>query len=210
MNRTLRLATVWLVWAAAGLAAEERFSFSGARLETTLAQGRERTILTGNAQLISDDTHIRADRIELFGDNFSFAVCTGNVSVVNTTQGIELTSDNLFYDREAKVVRIQGGALMVDRRNEVVVKGSFLEYWEGREEAVVQIGVRILKTDLASRSEFARYSRRENTLELHGLPVVNWKGDEYRASRIFIDLGNDLIRLEGEVEGRITLDQEGG
>ena len=56
----------------------------------------------------------------------------------------------------------------------------------------------------ASSAEFARYDRRANTLELSGLPVVTWKGDEYRASRIFIDLDADTIRLEGTVRGQIT------
>ena len=91
-------------------------------METVLAEGRERTLLSGNAELISEDTHIRADRIELFGEDFVFALSSGQVRVVNIRQGIELTSDTLFYDRKARVVRIQGNAVLVDRENEVVAK----------------------------------------------------------------------------------------
>ena len=182
----------------------ETFTFSGNQMETVLARGRERTVLTGDAELISEDTYISADRIELFGDDFAFAVSTGNIRLINTDDGLELTSDEMFYDRINGIARIQGNAIMVDRSNEIVVKGEFIENWEDRDETVIQIGVRILKTDLVARAEFARYRRDANTLELSGLPVVTWKGDEYRASRIFIDLDADSIVLDGGVQGAVT------
>ena len=188
------------------LAEEERFSFSGDRMETVLAQGRERTRLTGNAELISENTHIRAGTIELYGEDFVFALSSGGVRVINVSQGIELTSDSLFYNRRDKVSRTEGSAVLIDRENEIVVKGGFLEDWEEREETIIQIGVRILSDDLVSRAEFARYNRKDNTLELSGRPIVTWKGDEYRAARIFIDLDADTIRLEGTVSGEIASD----
>lgn len=183
---------------------EERFSFSGDRMETVLSQGRERTRLSGNAELVSENTHIRAGTIELYGKDFVFVLSSGGVRVVNTRQGIDLTSDTLFYNRRDKVSRAEGSAVLIDRENEIVVKGGFLEDWEEREETIIQIGVRILSDDLVSRAEFARYNRKDNTLELSGRPVVTWKGDQYRAARIFIDLDEDTIRLEGAVSGEIA------
>ncbi|MFP4432014.1 MAG: hypothetical protein ACLFPV_12255, partial [Spirochaetaceae bacterium] len=50
----------------------------------------------------------------------------------------------------------------------------------------------------------ALYRRETEVLELSGLPVVFWKGDEYRAARIVVDLQQDEISLEGDVRGRIT------
>jgi lipopolysaccharide export system protein LptA len=92
---------------------------------------------------------------------------------------------------------------MLDEQNEVVVKGGYLENWEDSDETVVQIGVRILKEDLVCRAEYARYQRNEDKLELSGMPVVNWKGDEYRALKIYIDLNTDTIRLEGDIRGKV-------
>jgi hypothetical protein len=43
----------------------DNISFSGDSMQADLASGRERTILTGNAYLKTDDTVIYADRIEL-------------------------------------------------------------------------------------------------------------------------------------------------
>ena len=68
--------------------------------------------------------------------------------------------------------------------------------------------MRVLKPDLVCRSEYARYLREEERLELSGMPVVNWKGDEYRALKITIDLDKDTIRLEGDIRGKVTTKDE--
>ena len=188
----------------------QTFSFQGDTMETVLAKGKERTILTGNAEVQTEDNLIRADRIELYGDEFRYVTCEGNVRIVNEQKGIDVTCEQLFYNRQEKVVRVRGKVVMLDKKNEVVVKGGFLENWEKSDETVVQIGVRILKEDLVCRAEYARYLRNEEKLELSGMPVVNWKGDEYRALKIFIDLNTDTIRLEGDIRGKVSSDLEQG
>jgi lipopolysaccharide export system protein LptA len=184
------------------------FTFQADRMETVLAKGRERTLLSGNAWVKTEEDEIHADYMELTGTDFQFIHCRGAVRVVNAEKGLELESQELFYDRKAKVLRINGSVVMVDRKNELVVKGGFLEHWEGSEQTVIQIAVRILKKDLVCRAEYARYLRQENRLELSGMPVVNRKGDEYRALKIFVDLDKDAIRMEGDIRGRVT--SEGG
>ncbi len=184
------------------------FTFQADRMETVLAKGRERTLLSGHAWVKTEENEIRADYMELTGSDFQFIRCRGAVRVVNAEKGLELESQELYYDRQAKVLRINGSVVMVDRKNELVVKGGFLEHWEGSEQTVIQIAVRILKKDLVCRAEYARYLRQENRLELSGMPVVNRKGDEYRALKIFVDLDKDAIRMEGDIRGRVT--SEGG
>ena len=186
----------------------DRFSFSADRMETVLAEGRERTVLSGNATLTSDDTEIFAERIEVYGDDLSLALSQGGVRVVRSEEGIELTSETVFYDRRNGIVRVEGDALLIDHDNEMVIKGGFLEHWEERDETSIQIGVRILSDDLVARAQFVHYDRAEQTLSLSGLPVVTWKGDEYQAARIFIDLDEDRIVLSGAVSGQITTADE--
>jgi lipopolysaccharide export system protein LptA len=180
------------------------FTFQADRMETVLAKGRERTLLSGNAWVKTEENEIRADYMELTGADFQFIRCRGAVRVVNAEKGLQLESQELYYDRQAKVLRINGSVVMVDRKNELVVKGGFLEHWEGKDQTVIQIAVRILKKDLVCRAEYARYLRPENRLELSGMPVVNRKGDEYRALKIFVDLDKDTIRMEGDIRGRVT------
>ncbi len=174
-------------------------------METVGAKGRERTVLTGKVEIVVDDTIIRAERIELFGEEADIVLCQGAVRVIEEDENIEIGSEHLLFDRGRSVLRIQGSALLIDRDNEVVVKGGFMEYHQDTGEATVQIGVRILKPDLVSRSEFARYRRDENTVDLSGMPVVTYQGDEYRAMRIFIDLDRETVRMEGEIQGTITV-----
>jgi lipopolysaccharide export system protein LptA len=195
-----------LIVAAPLLAAADtdQFSFSAEQMETVLAEGRERTVLTGSAALTSDDTEIFAERIELYGDDLSFALSQGGVRVVQVGAGIELTSETVFYNRRDGIVRVEGDALLIDHDNEMVIKGGFLEHWEERDETSIQIGVQILSDDLVARAQLVHYDRGAQTLALSGLPVVTWKGDEYRASRIFIDLDQDRIVLSGAVSGQIT------
>jgi len=181
-------------------------------MTTVLAKGKEHTVLTGNAVVTSGDTVIQADQIELYGNDFQYANCTGHVKVVDKKKGITLTAQNLFYDRTDDLSRVEGYAEMVDQKNQIVVKGGFLENRGKEDITIVQIGVRILKVsegkEMACRSEFARYDRKADTLELSGMPVVYWKGDTYRAARITVNLKTDEIRLEGEVSG--TVKSEGG
>jgi len=206
VRKSSAVCTVFLIFAVSLFS--ESFSFKGDKLETVLAKGKERTILTGNVQIVSDENLISADKVELYGKDFTFVQCSGNVDVKNEKRGIHLISENLFYNRKEKVVRVQGKAVMEDKKNEIVAKGGFLEDWENDEITIIQIGVRILKKDLVCRSEFARYIRKDNRLELSGMPVVFYKGDEYRASKIFIDLDSNKIKLVGEIKGKIISENE--
>ncbi len=181
----------------------ETFTFRGDSMKTVLAKGKEETILSGNVEITTEENHITADRVELYGENFVYARFTGHVVVINVKKGIRLVCNNLFYDRKRKILRVNGYAEMEDKKNEVVVKGGFLEDWEDKEMTIIQIGVRILKKDMVCRSEFAKYLRKEKKLELSGMPVVYWKGDEYRAVKIYIDLDKNEITLEGEIKGTL-------
>lgn len=190
------------------LNAREELRFGSDRTSISFAEGRERTFLSGNAWIRSDSMYIQAEEIELYGEDFRFAVCRGDISVTDDEQGIFLTAEQLFFDRELDISRAEGNALMEDRKNEIVVKGGFLEHRSEDDLTLIQVGVRILGEDLTTRSEFARYRRDTEILELSGLPVVFYKGDEYRATRITIDLENDEITLSRGVEGRITTDAD--
>ncbi len=191
-----------------GSSVGDTFTFSGNSMNTIMARGKERTVLQGNAVIVSDSTEIYADEILLYGEDSRFAQCTGGVKVTDQEKGILLQSENLFYDREIDLSRVEGYAEMEDQKNELIVKGGYLENFGEEDITIIQIGVRILKEDLACRSEFARIRREEEILELSGMPYVYWKGDEYKASRIIINLDTDEIRLEGEVQGTVVTEDE--
>ncbi len=188
------------------------FSFSANRTEAVLAKGKEHTVLEGNAVIITDNREIRADRIDIYGKDFDIAVCSGNITVIDSENDTTLTCENLRYNRVTEVIIVEGYSELEDRKNELIAKSGFIEEKSDDQYTVLQIGVRILKVSdeeiMSCRSEYAGYDRKNNTLELTGLPRVYWKGDNYEASRIIINLDTDEIKLEGNVSGSITSEKE--
>ena len=204
---------VLFIFIAAALFSENKdFYFSSDRTSISLAEGNEQTNLDGNAKINSEDTEINADSIELYGDDFRFAICTGNVLVIDREQGIRINTENLFYDRKKEIMTINGYAEMIDQKNEIVAKGSYFKNLGKENITIIQIGVRILQASedesMTCRSEYAKYNRDNNSLELSGMPVVFWQDDEYRATKITINLDTDDITLTGKVSGSIRSEEE--
>ena len=206
-RRSKLLLTAVLLAAGASMLHADTFNFSGDTTTMSLAEGGQHALLTGHARVESSDLRITADSIELFGKDFIYATCHGNVRVVDARRGLDLTSQDLFYDRDRKISRIRGNAVMADVKNEMVVKGGFIEDRDTEQITIVQIGVRIFKKDIVCRSEFARYQRDKKILELSGMPWVSKGGDVYQAARININLDTEEITLEGSVQG--TLEDKG-
>ena len=179
------------------------FSFRADRMSGGRATGREVTVLTGNAEVRSDNFLLQADRIEIHGSDNRFVDCTGNVRGYEEEKDILFRTDRLRYDRTLKIARLEGNSTLEDRKNEIVVRGRFIEYDDQLETALVQISVRLFKDNLVCRSEYAVYRRIEKTLALSGFPVVYKKEDEFRADRIRVDLDTDDVVMEGDVKGSI-------
>jgi lipopolysaccharide export system protein LptA len=179
------------------------FTFKADRMSGTKALGSERTILAGNAEVRSDNLLLRASRIEIHGDDNQFIDCIGGVWGMEVEKNILFFADRLRYDRKLKIARLEGNSTLEDRENEIVTKGSFIEYDDQAEIAVFQISVRLFKDDMVCRSEYAVYRRTEKLLDLSGFPVVFKKDDEFRADRIRVDLDTDDVTMEGAVSGTI-------
>ena len=191
---------------------EDTFSFSANRTEAVLAKGKEHTSLQGNAVILTNDREIRADKIDIYGEEFNLAICEGNIIVIDQKNNTTLTCEKLSFDRDTEVIIVDGYSEMEDRENELITKSGFIEDKSKEEFTILQIGVRILKISdgetMSCRSEYAGFDRKNNLLELTGMPRVYWKGDKYEASRIIINLDTDEIKLEGNVSGSITTDEE--
>ncbi|MCL1817616.1 MAG: organic solvent tolerance protein OstA [Spirochaetaceae bacterium] len=205
----MRAAGIFLFafFAVASLSADT-FRFTGDRMSTSLAAGKERTLLRGNARIKSDQTEITADEIEIFGKDFQFAECRGNVVARDSEKNLYITCETLRFDRTSKNILAVGSAYMEDEENEIIIRAHRLENRDKEDLVVIQTGGRIIKKDLAARAEFASYRRDTNTLELSGMPVLFWKKDEYRATRIVMNLDTEEITLLGAVTGTIVSENE--
>jgi lipopolysaccharide export system protein LptA len=203
--KSYRPGIVFVIFAlfAAGVAGADTFTFKADRMSGGKAAGREITILVGNAEVRSDNLLLKADRIEIQGDNNQFIDCLGRVWGQEEEKDIFFETDRLRYDRKLKIARLEGNSTLEDRKNEIVVKGRFIEYDDQSEVTVFQISVRLFKDTMVCRSEYAVYRRTEKILNLSGFPVVYKKDDEFRAERIRVDLDTDDVTMEGSVSGSI-------
>jgi lipopolysaccharide export system protein LptA len=201
-NAKIALALPCLLFAAI-YAHADVFSFKADKMSGTKALGRETTILIGNAEVRSDNLVLKANRIEIQGDDNQFIDCTGGVWGIEEEKDIIFQTDRLRYDRKRKIARLEGNSTLEDRQNNIVAKGNFIEYDDQAEVTVFQIAVRLFKDDMVCRSQYGVYRRIEKLLDLSGFPVVFKKDDEFRADRIRVDLDTDDVTMEGAVSGTI-------
>lgn len=192
----------------AHLTAQERLTFSADRTEAVFAEGRERTRLRGNARVETETVLIIAEDIDIFGESQRYVEASGGVTIYDSENDLFLTSDTLFYDRDLEFFRATGNAYLEDRPNEVVVKGGLIQNWDEDDLTEISVNVRIFGEDYTARGQFARYRRAAETLDLSGAPEVFWKGDEYRATRIRIDIANDEIEFIGDVRAVVRRGEE--
>jgi lipopolysaccharide export system protein LptA len=202
-NKTLIIAVFLCFLLTTKFIDADTFSFKADRMSGTRALGMETTVLVGNAEVRSDSLLLRANHIEIHGENNQFIDCSGGVWGMEEEKNIIFFTDRLRYDRKLKIARLEGNSTLEDRENEVVVKGNYIEYDEQEEVTVMQIAVRLFKDDMVCRSEYAVYRRNEQLLELSGFPVVYKKDDILRADRIRVDLETDGVEMEGAVTGTI-------
>jgi lipopolysaccharide export system protein LptA len=181
----------------------DTFTFKADRMTGGRASGKEITILTGNAEVRSDNLLLRAARIEIQGEDSQFIDCTGAVWGMEEEKEILFQTDRLRYDRKLKIARLEGNSTLEDKKNEIVAKGRYIEYDDQAEITVFQISVRLFKDTMVCRSDYAVYRRNEKLLDLSGFPVVYKKNDEFRADRIRVDLDTDDVTMEGSVSGSI-------
>lgn len=201
--KAVSLCVVLLVHISVLAASADVFRFRADRMSGGSPAGKKLTTLSGNAEVVSDDLVLRADRIELSGDDNRFVDCAGSVTGTDEKKGIHFRSERLRYDRELKIARLEGDSTLEDKENSVVAKGRFIEYNDEAGTTILQVGVRIFKDELVCRSEYALYRRKEKLLELVGLPVVFKDGDEFRSDRMRVDLETDDITMEGAVTGSL-------
>jgi lipopolysaccharide export system protein LptA len=190
--------------AAAAPLSGDSISFSADSVQSTLAKGKERTILSGRAGVRTGSLSISADRIELFGDDFRYLDCYGSVRVIDGDQSLRLETARLYYDRTKKLARAQGPSALQDEKNELVLKAEWIENDGEAEVTVAQVAVRIVKGKISTRSEYAVYRRKDKALELTGSPSAYRDGDNYKAARITVNIETEDIKLEGSVSGSVS------
>ncbi len=186
----------------------DSFEFSGDQTSVNLKEGREYTLLRGNAAIKTQSITLSADEIELYGEDFRFVRSIGDVLFIDEENEIQLESRELFFDRVTEEAIASGGVFLDDKKNNLVARAQSIEILDQSNRVVFKIGVRVVQDDLFVRSELVVYQRESEKLRLEGYPSVTWGEDKYQAQTMNINLETEEVELIGRVSGAIVTNDE--
>ena len=146
---------------------------------------------------------IRADSIELTGDDFNIIKARGNISGTNTESELEFKAETLEYDREQKIVTLTGDVELKDLKNDVTAKAQIIEYDQNTDVAIMQIDVELKQKENVCTGAYSVYRKHEQTLELSGNAGVKQKDDMFRAQSISFNMETEEIVLDGNIRGTV-------
>ena len=208
--RTTRLiaAAVLLMLALALPLCASAISFSGGHTSISMQDGNRTVTLSGGAQVETDEVLLKAESVEIYGENYRYVSCTGNVQAKEKERSISFRSPSVFFDRERKVVSCDSWIEIQDISNQAALSGAWFEYDMDKSLMKLKMMARILKvTDeglMVCRADLIEYDGKKNTVTLKGNATVQYKGDTFRAALIMVDLETDEISLYGTVSGKFN------
>lgn len=189
------------------LFAADPISFSGGYSRVSLKEGRESLTLSGGARVSVGSLVISSDEITLSGNGYDRVECSGRISIRDEEKGLSILTSSLFYDRSRETLLISAWSEISDTVNEMEASAAAIYYDMNSEILQMQMQVRLLKNTesgvLSARAENVTYNRNAGTLTLSGSATVSWRGDQYAAEVISVDLDNETISLDGRIEGTV-------
>ena len=186
----------------------DEIRFSGGYTRVSLQEGNRSVELSGGAKASTDSIEIEADRILLYGPDYRYTDCTGNITAREKEHSLEIRATSLFYDREEESLLSNGWIEINDTENEAVISCSWFEYDINSRIMILQMKATIEKvTDrgtLKCSADSIEYNADLQTLSLRGNADVTWGSDSYRASYITVNIDTEEVVLQGSITGEIN------
>ncbi len=183
----------------------DSMEFSGGKTTVTMQQGSRRVVLSGGAKASTEAVELTSDSIELYGENYAYVLCTGNVQATEKESGISFCSPDLFYDRQSGKVSSDSWIEIQDPKNQAALSGGWFEYDMQSSDMKLQLMAKIIKvTDsglMVCRADSIEYNGENQTVTLKGNASVSWNDDQYNAAMIVVDLKTEDIRMYGSITG---------
>lgn len=183
-------------------------SFSGGKSELSLKEGQKSVILSGGAAVTTGSISIESGSITLTGDDWQYVECSGNVVIKDSERGLEIRTASLWYDRVNEIIIISSSFEIDDTSQDLYATAGSLHYDMKEEKLELSMNVTLLKVSdnsvMTCTSEALTYDRENEFVSLRGKSRVLWKGDEYSADIISVDLKDDEIKLSGRIRGTIN------
>lgn len=186
----------------------EKIKFSADSMSGQAGNSNTTTTMTGNASVTTESIEIKADMLQLSGEDYKNISAQGNVSGKNLDTNMEFKCDSLSYDRITKIIILKGNVSLIDVENEVNCGAQIIEYDQDKDVAIMQIQISLTQKDNVCSGSYAVYYKEQQLLEISGNAQVKQKQDTFRAQFITLDLDTQDITLGGNVKGTVTDSKE--
>ncbi|WPM05859.1 LptA/OstA family protein [Borreliella sinica] len=186
---------------------EERsanFTFKSDFAQGIVSSFYKKIVLKGNSEVISSDFKLRADEIEIYGENGTYLEARGNVFYEDYKNKMNVKAQFLFFNRKLDNFYLQKEVELEDSENDMLIKAERIEGSNKANIYIMQYSVKIYKDDIFARAESGTYNKEEKEMILEGVPVIYQKDNYYSASRIIFNTKTNRYKLEGSVEGEFT------
>ncbi len=208
ISRTLFILTALLAFCRPICIYGETITFSADSMTGNASDTNTKTVLRGNAHIVTETLELTADKIELSGEDFRFIKAEGNIRGKNTESGLDFTCQKLTYDRTTKVATLEESVSLDDTENGVNARAERIEYDDKSHVAVMQIAITLTQKDNTCTASYALYEKDSQFLTLQGNPQVVQGTDTFRAQQITLNLDTQEITLDGRVRGSVTVTQK--
>ncbi len=185
----------------------EDISFKGGSTRMKMQQGSETILLGDGAEVQVGSLVLRSTTMELYGKDFRFVRCEGNVTLQDDERGITLVTSSLLFDRVEQTLLIDSWVELEDSNNQVAASAARMEFFLQEGIVLLQVQARLLKHTedgpMVCRSDFMKFDRDKEMLDLKGRATIVWKPDTYEAQAITVNLKTEEIMMEGSIKGTI-------
>jgi lipopolysaccharide export system protein LptA len=182
-------------------------SFKGGSTRMKMQEGSETILLQNGAEVQVGSLMVRSNTMELYGKDFRFVRCEGDVTLQDEQRGISLITSSLLFDRVEETLLIDSWVELEDSNNQVAASAARMEFFLQEGIVLLQVQARLLKHTedgpMVCRSDFMIFDRDKEMLDLKGRASIVWKPDTYEAQTITVNLKTEEIRMEGSIKGTI-------
>ena len=203
-----RFILIFLVLFCAASAFAEKIKFSADSMSGQAGNSNTTTTMSGNAAVSTESIEIKADLLQLSGEDYKNISAQGNVTGKNFDTNMEFSCDSLSYDRITKQIVLKGNVKLLDVENNVNCGAQIIEYDQDKDIAIMQIQISLTQKDNVCSGSYAVYYKEQQLLEISGNAQVKQKQDTFRAQFITLDLETQDITLGGNVKGTVTDSKE--
>ena len=138
-------------------AAAEKITFSADSMSGQAGNSNTTTTMSGNATVSTNSIEIKADSLQLSGEEYRNISANGNISGKNLETNMVFSCDELNYDRITKKIILKGNVKLVDVENNVTCGAQIIEYDQDKDIAIMQIQISLTQKDNVCSGAYAVY-----------------------------------------------------